>query len=960
MVASALQIESPEELEAWLQDKPLEWAQTIAVRCALRVFPLVFSIADNRETQSETRQRFILSAWRAIFISWAARKYPAHDMRAAATAASRAAASRTDSAVVTVARAAAYADRAAAYAARAATAKNHAAASADTAKAARADAYASVASKDQIWSAISADCRGLASDDRSLIAQSLWLTDAQADDWSEMNAPAWVREALESFERFEIARSGAWGLISAWYRAILPDRMGAKPSSSFDEKADIEIAMQRKEFWEGEPDEVMEAIGEIVGWGRSPPSTERPSAGTAPKSLSSGIDDAEDADSINDIATENHRDTESEFLSDHPDAMVDYLGRSAIAFQLAGRINQIWDTQNPVKDFKHGPSGYLSALWTGRWKKRWDSTLDTGFVVHLDAPWGGGKTNFASYVTRILNPWRDAELPQWLDDLALADDRDWMERYRRPWLVVNFNAWKHQHVDPPWWVFAETIRRQCMQALWSETNQREVGSFPDPLPAYGYTVGPIHLLGNLTLWIRERIWRMQLGAALVPLFVAALTFATVYAMFRIGFVSLNEEGNLVFGKGLPAFALASLASLFGGVATIRSGIDYVAKNLFSGTPAAAKQFELGSADPLERFHQHFARTIEDFGRPIVVVVDDLDRCTPEYVVDLVRGMQTVMVSPRIVYLLLGDRDWIEKAFAETHKAMAAIDVGPEHSFGGRFVEKAIQMSFVLPDMDPQRRTEFTEAVLKKKSEQEVGANEGVAEAVLSDLMARQALDTGAQNIRQVLGTGNFSDREQAAETLIQQVRNTDITPETKTAFEADFSARLARKAATDRSVVKETGHMLIGLSPMLPGNPRQIKRIINTITVLQQVARLRVKDFRPLADDVKWQKLARWAVVMIEWPQTWYTLTRYPGIMDWILPHSGRTPKSEHDKKLAAYATLVRDNEPVLKLLLMPEPAEGWEAKPITAEDIRWLANIMPATSGSLLELPSKKKKEED
>lgn len=966
MVANALRFDDEKALQAWLQDQPAEWAQVVAVRGALRVFPLVLSVAQipDKEFSRDLKQGLIVSAWRALFISWASCNYPPKDMDAffsspSAFSAARAAAAAGVSSA---------SSRAAAAARAASSAADASISSASAAPAVSAVFSAALAADagdpNVVWDAVSADARFLQAEGSPedaglrLLAMPLWIDPIAESEKHQTNAPAFTRQAYDDFANLDWVRNHRWELITDWYKAILPDDRDAEPRSLLGENADVEIATQPDEFWNREPEIVLEAVAEIVARARASAGAP-PIAGTEPASLSSEADAVEDTDHIERVDTENHRDTESEFLSDHPDAMVDYLDRSAIAFQLAGRINQIWDTQNPVKEIKHGPAGYLSALWTGRWKKRWDATLDTGFVVHLDAPWGGGKTNFASYVTRILNPWRDAEMPQWLADLDLPGDSDWMGRYRRPWLVVNFNAWNHQHVDPPWWVFAETIRQQCMRALWTETNQREAGSFPDPLPAYDYRVGPIPFLGKLGLWLKERVWRMQLGSALVPLFVAALTFAIVYAMFKIGFVSINEGGNLVFGKGLPAFALASLASLFGGVATIRSALDYVAKNLFSGTPAAAQQFELGSADPLERFRYHFARTIEDFGRPIVVVVDDLDRCSPKYVVDLVRGMQAVMVSPRIVYLLLGDRDWIEKAFAETHKAMAAIDVGPEHSFGGRFVEKAIQMSFVLPEMDPKRREKFTEAILKKTTEELGRPKDGVAEAVLSDLMARQALDIGTQDIGQVLGTGNFRVREQAAETLIKQVRSSDLAPEAKTAFETDFSARLARKAATDQSVVKETGHMLVGLAPMLPGNPRQIKRIINTITVMQQVARLRVEDFRPLADDVKWQKLARWAVVMIEWPQTWFTLTKHAGIMDWVLPHSGRSPKSEEDMKLAAYAALVRNNEPAKKLLLMPDPAVGWEGEPITTEDIRWLANIMPATSGSMLELPSKKKEEQ-
>jgi hypothetical protein len=101
-------------------------------------------------------------------------------------------------------------------------------------------------------------------------------------------------------------------------------------------------------------------------------------------------------------------------------------------------------------------------------------------------------------------------------------------------------------------------------------------------------------------------------------------------------------------------------------------------------------------------------------RPIIVIVDDLDRCNAKFVTELVRGMQTILASPRVVYVLLGDRDWIERAFAEVNKEMKAIDVGAEHSFGGRFVEKAIQLSMVLPAMTGDVREGYVEFLLTGK------------------------------------------------------------------------------------------------------------------------------------------------------------------------------------------------------------------------------------------------------
>lgn len=78
------QITSHEELRKWLNGKPADWAQVITARVALRVLPYAFTTgASNKWVASHS-----LKLMRALIISWAARNFPAHDMVAAANAAS--------------------------------------------------------------------------------------------------------------------------------------------------------------------------------------------------------------------------------------------------------------------------------------------------------------------------------------------------------------------------------------------------------------------------------------------------------------------------------------------------------------------------------------------------------------------------------------------------------------------------------------------------------------------------------------------------------------------------------------------------------------------------------------------------------------------------------------------------------------------------------------------------------
>ncbi len=157
-------IDSSEELEEWLKDKPTDWAQVIAARVALRVVPYAF-------TKSVIAIRALfhgLALFRATVISWGARNLPDHDMTNAANAASYS---------VRVAYAASFAEAFAADAAFDATnaiaiAVDAANAAANAARNASGTAHVR-AGNDAIWENISADCRWLADSNNDASAACL-------------------------------------------------------------------------------------------------------------------------------------------------------------------------------------------------------------------------------------------------------------------------------------------------------------------------------------------------------------------------------------------------------------------------------------------------------------------------------------------------------------------------------------------------------------------------------------------------------------------------------------------------------------------------------------------------------------------------------------------------------------------------------------------------------------------
>lgn len=92
MTKSKVSIRSTEDLAEWLEGKPKEFAQVIAMRVALRALPLAGLVFPIRTELGQRRvSKLAAPAFRATFISWVARTYPAREMNEAVTAASKAA-----------------------------------------------------------------------------------------------------------------------------------------------------------------------------------------------------------------------------------------------------------------------------------------------------------------------------------------------------------------------------------------------------------------------------------------------------------------------------------------------------------------------------------------------------------------------------------------------------------------------------------------------------------------------------------------------------------------------------------------------------------------------------------------------------------------------------------------------------------------------------------------------------
>ena len=107
-------------------------------------------------------------------------------------------------------------------------------------------------------------------------------------------------------------------------------------------------------------------------------------------------------------------------------------------------------------------------------------------------------------------------------------------------------------------------------------------------------------------------------------------------------------------------------------------------SLASGTMDFAKRF-FSDSDPIEKVFKELSDALENQSKGFLVIIDDIDRLTPQEALAIFRLVKTVGRLPRVMYLLVFDRELAEKAVTETYP-----------SEGPHFLEKIVQASFDLP------------------------------------------------------------------------------------------------------------------------------------------------------------------------------------------------------------------------------------------------------------------------
>ena len=349
---------------------------------------------------------------------------------------------------------------------------------------------------------------------------------------------------------------------------------------------------------------------------------------------------------------------------------------------------------NPLKDIDDDKLG--RAPFAKYLAKRIASILDKSqaYAIHLSGPWGSGKSTLLHFLKQ--------ELTQHGDKYPVTNPPPQSKKYpkKKGWFVVTFNAWQHQHTNPPWWMLFERLYRDSRERLsWKNR-------------------------------FLEYAWRVRSGLVFL---VSIAVLLLVILLFPRMLPSELEGAALIADSMVKILAFGT---------TIWAGLQTLGKPLVLRSSRAAKSYVEATSDPLTEIKERFQSLISRIPHNVVIFIDDLDRCKSDYAIELMEGVQTLFRDAPVVFVIAADQNWLNACYEVEYEKLKTKFREPGKPLGALFLEKAFQFSTSVPTIPVELKNRYWDSLIN------VRTSSATEEKALSDArsQAKELIsDTTSEN-----------------------------------------------------------------------------------------------------------------------------------------------------------------------------------------------------------------------
>lgn len=287
-------------------------------------------------------------------------------------------------------------------------------------------------------------------------------------------------------------------------------------------------------------------------------------------------------------------------------------------------------------------------------------------------------------------------------------------------------------------------------------------------------------------------------------------------------------------------------------------IEEIRKKYFKENPSISieEQYQM-----VRQFRKDFKELLDEAKiRKLIILIDDLDRCLPDRIIDNLEAIKLFLNVENTAFVIGADPRIVRDAIRHRYKELINRD---ENSENGRvvidYLEKLIQIPYTLP----------------KLSESEV-------ETYITLLFCEDLLD----------------------DTDLNAVHNAFKEFRVKDRYSI-FGIEQVTASITDSKIIKklkEQISLISKLSPLiagnLDGNPRQIKRFLNTFMLRKKLAEVaQIADFR---DDI----LAKLMILEYAEPNL------FTELYSWQAQNRGYAPLLKEFEKKCDGKEIAKDDKP--------------------------------------------------
>lgn len=525
--------------------------------------------------------------------------------------------------------------------------------------------------------------------------------------------------------------------------------------------------------------------------------------------------------------------------------------------------SDMWTTVDTL-----GYGAYAHAIYRFMTHKQTRSPL----TISIQAPWGGGKTSLMRMIQRKLDPAAFVEVKsegkQLRGELTIGDALQEIDKWitsktqealpsietgkNSEMLTVWFNAWKYENVNQVWAGLVDAVMQQIAARLplierekfWLQLNLKRVDA--DKLRHR------IHERIFRYFWRGVRYWLTAIGGAVLTSILLALAvwLSTSDAL-------LSRWTGISFS--VVASGLAAIWKFRNAKSEVEKEPAAVSLSEYLDIPNYSA--EIGFIHHVEADLRRVLASVPTQYRPIVIFVDDLDRCSPAKVAQVVEAVNLFLAGdfPNCMFIMGMDTEMVAAALQAAHKEMIAClpsDAGIP--VGWRFMDKFVQLPFLIPPTEKGNLERYTSSLFSTDMSHTPDPQvDSLAQEAATRLTTHAAINAETERLRT---EHKLSD--------VQVTRMKD-----------QLEARVVQRQL-DEGIEKfndqnpELQKVISAASLYFRGNPRELKRFINAFRFqyflwwAQRAQGLSV----PTLD-----QLRRWTVLSMKWPEVVRWLRRSGG-----------------------------------------------------------------------------------